>query len=215
MFRLLCLAAIACSQSGCSLFVMAGKMFFGDPKIACAFRQRTGVDLTKGREKVLVVCSTPEAIRGDYSSLDFDLADGVIRRLKRRGIEVVDPDELATWMDDNGGEWSNPSELARQFDADYIVHVDLNRFEYREENSPTLFRGRASGSVFAYEVRRTEGQKEAVEVFVSEFNSEHPKGYPISTDRMSAKSFRKQYLDRISGQLAQLFCDHRASEGIE
>ncbi len=194
---------------------MAGKMFFGDPKMECVFKQRTDVDLTKQHKKVLVVCSTPEAIGVDYPSLSFDLVDGVIRRLKLRGIEVVNPDELATWMDDNGGQWGNPSELAGQFDADYIVHIDLNRFDYREENSPTLFRGRAVGSVFAYEVYRVDGRKEAKEVFVSEFTSVHPKNYPVSTDRISAKSFRKQYLDRISTQLAQMFYDHRVSEEIE
>ena len=44
------------SLSGCSLFVMAGKMFFGDPKVPSMFSAQTGVDLTEGEHELLVIC---------------------------------------------------------------------------------------------------------------------------------------------------------------
>ena len=58
----LCIVAISLTVSsltGCSLFVMAGKMLFGDPKIASTFTDRTGIDLTKDQKKLLVICHTP------------------------------------------------------------------------------------------------------------------------------------------------------------
>ena len=203
------------SQSGCSLFVMAGKMFFGDPKLECTFNQRTGIDLVHEYKQVLVVCSTPETIAGHLPSLRYDLADGLIRRLKRRGVTIVDPNRVATWIDDHGGLWNDLSELAEDFDADYILHVDLSEFDYREENSPTLFRGRAVGNVFVYAVRPEAGRRLVEQIFVQEFTSVHPANYPVSADRMSAKAFQTRYLDRITTQLAQMFYDHRVSEEME
>jgi len=193
---------------------MGGKMLFGDPKITSVFEQRTRVNLVKDGKKIVVVCSTPEAIKVDLPSLNVDLLEGLTRRLKRHGIAVVKPDDVATWMDDNGGDWGSPTELAQQFDADYIVYIDLHQFDFQEENSPTLFRGRAMGNVFGYRVQTVGQRKEAIEVFTQEFTSVYPAMHPIETDRIMAKTFRKQFLDRVSGQLAQLFYSHRTSERI-
>ena len=55
----LCLGACIFGLAGCSMFVLAGKMFFGDPKQTSAFHEGTGVDLTEGKKKVVVLCSAP------------------------------------------------------------------------------------------------------------------------------------------------------------
>lgn len=214
---LLCLAATAVSLSGCSLFVMAGKFMFGDPKIPSAFKSMSHTDLAKENKRVLVVVSTPSVIKNDFPSLDFDLLDGVAVRLRRRDIDVVNPDDVASWMDDNGGftEGDDPSELADEFDADYVIFIKLDRFDYREENSPTLFRGRAEGNIFAYKVVEYEKRpSEALEVFVREYRSTYPRDYPVSKDKASERVFRKRYLDRVCEEIAQLFYDHRASETV-
>ena len=190
-------------------------MLFGDPKITSVFEKRTRVNLVKDGKKIVVVCSTPEAIKTDLPSLNVDLLEGLTRRLKRHGIAVVKPDDVATWMDDNGGDWGSPTELAQQFDADYIVHVDLNQFDFQKENSPSLYQGRAMGDVVGYRVETVGQRKEAIEDFREVFTSVYPPLYPIETDRVMAKTFRKRFLDRVSGQLAQLFYDHRASERIQ
>jgi hypothetical protein len=199
--------------SGCSLFVMAGKMLAGDPKIPSAFEQVSRVNLTKGKKKVLVICSTPEYIKADYPSLNFDLTDGVIRRMRLRGIEVISPDLVTTWIDNQGGFTQyDANELAQEFDADYIVHVDIDRFDYKEENSVALFRGRMNGHVYGYEVRKTGGMKMAQSVFAREITSVYPTHHPVSSNEMSAGTFRKRYLDIAANEVARLFYDHRLSE---
>ena len=114
-------AVIPLSVGGCSLFVMAGKMFFGDPKVAASFKNQTGVDLTEGQKSLLVVCRSPHLILNSAPTFEYDLTDGLLRRLKQKGVKVVSPDKVLRWLDDNGGEFEDVRELARDFDVDFIA----------------------------------------------------------------------------------------------
>jgi hypothetical protein len=209
------LLMLACLiTSGCSLGVMAGKMLFGDPLITCEFTERTKIDLSKEKKKVLVVCSTPESIRSDYPSLNYDLLEQITYGLRRHEIEVMDTGEVATWLDDNGGVWNDVDELAENFDADYIIHVDIDEFDYREPNSPNLLRGKAFGTVSAYQVKELDGLKRAREVFVSEYTSEYPNHMPVSIESESPTVFRKKYLDRIADQIGRFFYNYKTGAEI-
>lgn len=208
------MAGLACSTSGCRLGMMAGKMIFGDPKTDCAFRASTRADLTLGKDRVLVICSTPESLRQDWNSLNIDLIDGITRRLKTQGIKVVRPDDVATWIDDNGGTFDDFSALAEEFDADYIIHLNLDRFTYLGENTKSLYRGKSHGVVTAHHSDIANGQTIARIAFEREFNSEYPQ-HPIPADQITAKVFQKQYMDRICDQVAFLFYDHRSSEEVQ
>ena len=199
---------------GCSLITMAGKMIMGDPVVSCAFSQQTHVDLVKDARTVLVVCKVPESVKKDFPSLGFDILDGVTRRLKRQGVSIISPNEVASWMDDNGGRWDDVGELADEFDTDYIIDIDIQKFTHTEENSPDLFRGRAAGMVTAHEVRSSSGLKSTHHVFEREFNSEYPSHHPISVTTISSKTFRKQYVDRVCSELSHLFYNHRMSEEV-
>ena len=80
------MAVIVCCLTGCSLVVMTGKMFFGNPKKKCAFSIARHVNLVKDQKKVLVICSVPESIKLEFPSLEIDLQDNVTRQLKRQVI---------------------------------------------------------------------------------------------------------------------------------
>jgi hypothetical protein len=213
---LLVIAGVVTLLSGCSLFVMAGKMILGDPKVTSAFKQQTRVDLAKEQKRVLVVCTTPAALTPEAASIRYELLDLLTRRLKRAGIVLIDSNRVANWMDRNGGFFDHPSELAADFETDYIVHVDVERFTTREDNSPNLFRGTMSGSVLAYAVTSdASGSKSAHRVFSGLFNSNYPQHSPIAAaDVSSERAFVRQCVDRLSTQIAQMFYDHPASEAI-
>ena len=218
-WRALTLALVAdgfgATLTGCSLFVMAGKMLIGDPQVRSAFKGQTGVDLVRDKKRVLVVCTAPAASSPEAASLRYDLVDMLTRRMKRAGIELIDGNRVATWMDRNGGYFDHPSELAANFDADYIVHVDVEQFTTREENSPTLYRGRTSGDVYAYAVVSDPGGKAAHRVFSYHFNSHYPEHRPEpATDVSSERLFVRRCVERLSTQIAQMFYDHSASEAV-
>jgi hypothetical protein len=195
---------------------MAGKMIFGDIKQPAPFRTATKIDIIKEGKKVIVVCSTPHAIKAQFPALEIDLLEQIARDLKGHGVMVVNPDEVAKWMDDHGGFNEDPQELAEHFDADLIIHADLSKFSYLEENSPTLFRGRANGDVRVYEVVKGKDEAKRVrQIFVSEYVSVYPQQYPVSQQNMSEATFRKRYLDQVSAQISRMFYDYRSSDEID
>lgn len=205
---LLC-GAMVCALPGCSLGVMFGKMLTGDPMIPAEFKSRTRVDLAKGKHTVLVVCTTPTSVESELATLKFDLIDGVTRRMKLNGVKVINPDLVAAWIDEHDGIGSDPSELARNFEADYIVHIDVEAFGLRELNSPKLLRGQSSGFVRVFKVEEVGAQRQAYNVYTNEFTSSYPTHQPISVQGRTAVMFQKDYVDRVCDQLAQKFYDHR------
>lgn len=201
--------AVATTLPGCSLGVMFGKMLNGEPKVPAEFRKMTKDDLTKGDHTVLVVCAAPESIDSEISTLSYDVIDGVTRRMKLHGIEVINPDEVASWLDVNGGADLDPTELAAEFNPDYIIFIEIQSFSFREPNSPKLLRGQASGIVRVVEVSEIDGHKRANSVFVTEFSSTYPKHQPVSEQGRSSLIFQKEYMDRFCDHLAEKFYDHR------
>lgn len=200
------------SSVGCSLGIMAGRAIFGDPKQASEFRAHTGIDLTKNEKKLLVVVRTPQSIEGESPSLDLDLIDAVSRRLKLHGVQIVNPDDVAKWIDKNGGRFDHPSELAREFDTEFIAVIDVDTFSLHDPNSPNLFHGNTSGQMQVFQVREVGGSKEAQQVFAGNFRNQYPPHGPVPVDSLSTKMFEKRFVDHLSERLGSRFYDYRISD---
>ena len=211
----LAIASSVWMLSGCSLFVMAGKMFFGDPKQTAAFRTTTDVDLSKGDKSVLIVATTPQSVKAHFPGVDLVVVERVSRTLRGTGVKVYPSKKVLTWVDNRGGNWGTATEVAQAFgDADYIVEIDIDRLTHLEENSPDLYRGQAVGNVQAYEVVNIGGQRSASPVFSREFSCTYPSMYPKQAHQISERTFQEEFLGRVCLQIAQLFYDHRASETV-
>ena len=201
-----------CGVAGCSLGVMAGKAIFGNPKTLSEFHNRTGTDLTKGDKTLLVIVQTPQAVETEMPSLDVDLIDTITQRLKLHGVKVVDPDRVAKWIDTNGGRFDHPTELAQQFNTDFIAVIDLERFTIHDDSSPNLYHGDAAGQMQVYEVREVAGSKQALQIFGARFTNLYPPHGPVPVDQLSPKMFQKRFLDHLSDRLGSRFYDYRIGD---
>jgi len=209
---LVAIALIPVTIGGCSLFVMAGKMLIGDPKMAAAFKTQTGVDLTEGEKSLLVVCRSPHLILNEAPTFEYDLTDGLLRRLKQQGVDVVSPDKVSRWLDDNGGEFEDAKELARDFDADFIAVVDVQSVRFFEEHSRDMLKGHAQGTIRVYETTMIGGERTAYEAFRSGFSMDHPRFRPVSIHEMSEHAFQRQFIDTLIRQIARQFHDYRSAD---
>jgi hypothetical protein len=210
--QLLLLSLMLLVVPGCALGVMAGKMFFGDPKLNAEFRKTSGVDLTEGEHKLLIICSTPHGIRSDYPSLEIDIVDRMTRILETRGISLISSDDVAAWYDDQG-EWGDFSELAKTFEADYVLHVDLRKFTCEVPDSSNLLQGHAEGRLTAF--RAADGTSVTSQTaFDRMFKVIYPPTYPVPRENRSDAIFVQGFMDRVAVHLSQYFYDHRASEAL-
>lgn len=210
----LAIASMVWTLGGCSLFVMAGKMFFGDPKQEAPFRATTDVDLTKGQKSVLIVATAPLGVKAESASVDLEVVERVSRQLRTKGVKVYPSKKVLNWLDERGGQWGDANEIAEKFDADYIVEIDIDRFSHLEENSPDLYRGNAVGNVRAYEVVKRDGERVASPCFAKEFTCTYPSQAPKPAHQISEATFRQEFLNRVCDKITQQFCDHRASETV-
>ena len=214
--RRLVLLILAASMvlPGCSLGVMAGKLFFDDPKMKSVFRKNTGTDLTKGEKSILIACSTSHQILSKYPGIRIDIVDKMSRILDTHHVKVVPADDVATWFDDHG-EWGDFTELAEAFDADYVMHIDLKSFAVVVPDSPNLLQGKTEGRVSMIDIKmggKDKDKKRASVAVERSFSVMFPTTYPVPRESRSEEMFTENFLDRISAQLARMLYDHRPSE---
>jgi ABC-type uncharacterized transport system auxiliary subunit len=199
---------------GCSLGVIAGKLFFDDPKMKSVIHTATGTDLAKSEKSILIACSTTHQILTKHPGIRIDIVDKMSRILDTRNIKVIPADDVATWFDDHG-EWGDFSELAESFDADYVMHIDLKSFSVVVPDSPNLLQGKSEGRVTMMEVKlvgKNKDKKKATVVVERSFGVNFPTTYPIPRESRSDETFTENFVDRISAQLARMLYDHRPSE---
>ncbi len=202
------LGMILLSQSGCinSIF-MAAKVMMGDPGQTSGFEMVTTVNLSKGEHKVIVHCSAPSYINEDYGTLASDVEEELIRRMKRKGVDVLHPDAAADVLDRLGGGF-DPKALAREMDVDYIMHIKIEKFSHMEESSPNLYRGHASGVIIGYEAVGEEGEDKLVtEVFNQSFKSNYPTTHPVPVDQTPKTVFIRKCVDHLADSLGASFYD--------
>lgn len=205
-------------QSGCiNVGVMFGKVFFGDPKMISVFEQRTGVSLHKSEKRVAVACTAPAAVSARFDTLAHDLQEEVARRMLTQQLNVARSDEVINALETSGGKFDADAIAHAMADVDYIVHIDVERCTQTEDASPDLYRGRANGLVYVYEVDRSPSRStgtRALQIFYQEFHTEYPPAQPVMSDQMSPRVFQKRFIDSMSGTIARMFYDIHASEAL-
>jgi len=198
--------------SGCRFMVAAGKMVLGDPINTSTFEFKTGISLRDSGDPLLIVCTAPHRTLSKFPAIQLEIVERISRNLEAQEVNVVSPDDVATWFDDRG-EWGDFSELADHFDAPYVLHVDLRSFTYLEPASPDLMRGRSEGTVKVFRFGDdSSGMQDAV--FEQNLKVNFPETYPVPRESGSVEHFVDNLLDRISLQVSQMLYDHRLRDTI-
>lgn len=214
-------------NSGCSLFVMAGKALLGDPKVTAPFTAATGQKLTEIDESIVIICDAPHQVTDGFPSVQIDILDRVARDLETQGINVVPSGDVASWYDDHG-EWGDYSELAEEFNAGYVLHINMRSIDHRVPESENLMRGNAEGHLSVYKINRPKkaslltGMKEegyertlpVTSVFDRDFKVQFPSSYPVPREARSEEQFVQSFLDRVGLHLSQHLYDYKMSDSI-
>lgn len=214
------LSGLACGLSlvpvaGCSkLLLGGGKILFGDPKITAEFTKLTLEDLTKGNKTVVVVCSTPESVDIESSTLKGEVIDGVTRRMKLNGVKTINPDRVITWLEDHSGGSVDFQQIANDFDTDYIAMIEVQTFSLQEPNTPKMLRGSTSGFIRVARIEEVDRKRHPIMVYTRDFSLTYPQHQPLSENGRSTVVFHKQYVSELCDLLAERFYNHRPGKSF-
>ena len=207
------LAVLVLTTPGCSLGVMAGKMLFGNPRLSSEFSMATGVDLVDSKQTVVVIARVPSYLSGDLATLEPDLITGVTDQLRRESIEVTSSEEVIDWIDERGSS-DSVAAAAEKFGTDYVIRIDLARFENLEQKSSWLHRGRSVGTISAHKIETIDGKKVPWMVFERGFDERHPRRQPVPVGEVSRTVFARRHLDQLTADIARKFHAHLPGAGI-
>jgi len=196
--------------SGCAQFVLLGYLIGGPPSIEPSFDAETGTCLTGKEKRVAVVCYAPTELKFEYPKIDAEIASALSYRLSEHRINVIQPDYVRAWMDEHP-DWERPEEIGEAYGATHVVNIELTDFSLYEENSHTLYRGRAE--VYVSVIEMAEGGT-GEEIYSTEINSLFPILAPRSTEEISFLAFKREYLSRLSEELGWLFYERYNGDKI-
>jgi hypothetical protein len=177
-------------------------------------------------KKVVILCRAVSDSLGEYSSLERDLTREVasIFRKKIKKITVVDPDKVATWVEAHPKE-TDPAEVARDFDADIVVFLEVEHFETQNSGDLNMLHGMARVHVKAYEMDYPKNSKdkpikdqpkEANELYDGYAEPSFPDRGPIPIDNGSSRSkFRITFVKVVAKEISWHFIEHAPDDSIQ
>jgi hypothetical protein len=210
-FRWAAVLLLAAPAIGCmNEMVMLAYLIGGPPSIEPDFDAQTNKSMTAKDVTVAVVCYAPTEVRFDFADIDKELGTYVAHRLHQHHVQVVSPDRIHAWLDENP-DWDKAEEIGQAFEAAYVVYIDLENYSLYEKNSANLYRGRSEAIVSVFEMD-ADGHGE--KIYSKEVHSEFPLHAPRSTSEVTYQTFKRQYLSRLSEEIGRLFYEHYFGDNI-
>jgi hypothetical protein len=211
-------AAGAITLAGCDPRTLA--YFFGDgaPQIP---GQAPSME---GKKVVILSTAAPSAL-ADFQSIDRDLNRELVSifRAGVKKLEIVDTKKVYDWVEAHP-TWSDCGEIAKAFEADYVVFFEIQGFSVRDPRSPQMLEGNAEVNFrvteFAHPKKdngkpNTAAPKEANQVYEDAVKTTFPKNNPVLIDTgVSPFSFKAKFLKLVANEISWHFLGHNPGDEI-
>ncbi|HEX4131628.1 MAG TPA: hypothetical protein VHZ24_16440 [Pirellulales bacterium] len=198
---LLLIAMVIVSQTGCASALAAVAYVIKGREIKAEY---AGLK----NKRVAVVCRPLAQLEYSAGNASAELARqlGILLRRNIRGIEIVDAEQVAEWVDEHN--WSEYTEIGEALDADMVVGLDLRDFGLYQ--GMTLYQGHAKVALAVYDMRR-DGQVVYQKILPQ---SIYPPNTGIPTSEKADDEFRRQYLTVLADEIGRYFYDHDGEADI-
>jgi hypothetical protein len=192
---LLSLAAVVICQSGCVNALVGALYVFQGDQAKAEFKGLKG-------KRVAIVCRPVVELQYATASVSSELSTalGVMLQKNLKKIDVIDPQQVAEWTDEN--QWEDFSEIGAAIDADMIVGIDLQSFSIYQ--GQTLYQGKAQAVVKVYDVKN--GGKVVFQKTIP--RAIYPPNTGVPTSEKSEEEFRQQFVIVLSDRIGRYFYAH-------
>ncbi len=195
---------LACG-AGCKLLWPIA--FIGNPreKVSAEF------DKLAGSRTAILVWAEPETLF-HYPYVRLELSIGIrgqlLANVNKAGgrLEIVDPSEVENFIQRKRASAADPVAVGRHFNCDYVVFVELLRFQIRDPAAPELLHAKLDAAVSVHAVGADADQTHRYEI--SSVEMVHPARGPLLMTPTNPLIIRQQAYEKFSEQVARKFYDY-------
>lgn len=191
--------------AGCNL--LTPLVFVGDHK------KRIPAEFDKlGGSRVAVAVWLDQAVLFDYPHARFELATYIGDKLnaelgqRKQAIEVVDPRDVEDFVQKNYSARVDPDLIGRKFNADYVIYVEVVRFQFRDPRHPQLLRGQIDSSVAVHHVKASPDRSRRFEL--APVQCVYPDKGPVTMSATNSPLIREATYRKFAEEVARKFYEH-------
>lgn len=161
---------------------------------------------------VVLVWTDPSTLF-DYPHAQFELASYVEDKLqtelatRKSNTRFVDARDVLDYVQRNRQARIDPQAVGRHFDADYVIYVEVVRFQMRDPDHPQFLRGRLDASIAVYDVRAESDELARYEL--TGVQCVHPEGGPVPLTATNSALLREATYRAFAEQVARKFYEHK------
>ena len=203
-FIIISLTTTALFLSGCNLLTYPVYILFGQTKqsVKAEYRGLTG-------KKIAIVVAGQPAIEFEqpYARMDLALVSAQAVSDHVKDVTFSDQDRIDRFQRESLDWYSvEISEIARKFDAEVVLYIDLIQFTTAEIDSINLLRGRIWGQVSVYDMSAANPDSPEYETEVQVI---YPEQMPLPISDSASIAVRQNTLLMFAEELDRKFYEHK------
>ncbi len=163
-------------------------------------------------KRVAILVWTEAATLFDYPFARFELATYVGDKLfsemaqRNQATVVVDPRDVEDFLQKSPDAQIDPKAVGRQFNADYVVYLEILEFQFRDPQQPQLLQGRVHASVAVFDMSADPFTTERYEL--AEVRCVYPEGTPFLMSATNSPLVREATYQKFAELVARKFYEH-------
>jgi len=201
---ILIVSAVGLSAGGCNWFQLPLYAIFGQThtQVKAQYKGLTG-------KKIAIVIATGPSTSFDYPQARTDITMAVIQTITKhvKNVQFVDQAELEKFQKEDLDWVALPmSDIARRFDAQRVLYLDLYQFTMYEPNSINLLRGSIAAAMTVYEADSAAPDRPAYRTSLEVL---YPENQPQPTSNRAMAAIQSGTIALFADQVARKFYDHK------
>jgi hypothetical protein len=162
--------------------------------------------------RVAILVWTAPSTLFDYPYARFELAAAIGEKLfvettrRKLDVDLVDARDVEDFLQKNLDARIDPQAVGRAFDADYVIYLEILRFQVRDPTQPQFLRGEINASVSVHDIRADPDRLRRYELTPVECT--YPKGPPVLMTATNSPLVREATYRKFAEMVSRKFYAH-------
>ena len=163
-------------------------------------------------QRVAILVWTESATLFDYKYARMELATYVGDKLqveltqRNSATQLIDPRDVEDFLQRHPATLVDPHAVGRNFNADYVVFLEIAAFQMRDPRLPQLMQGRITAAISVHDVRADSAGTRRFDL--TPVHTVHPEDQPIPMSAGNVQLFRETVYRKFAEETARKFYEH-------